>query len=66
MAKLSKLTKFLDRLDSEDVHYTMSSVREGSVLVAVTSPSAWYSTSQRSPGSVTATRTEPSRTLDIV
>ena len=38
MAKLSKLTKFLDQLDESDLHYTLSSVREGSVLVAVTVP----------------------------
>lgn len=38
MAKLSKLTKFLDRLDQADMHYTLSSVREGAVLVGVTVP----------------------------
>ena len=38
MTKLSKLTKFLDQLDEADLHYTLSSVREGSVLVAVTVP----------------------------
>ena len=36
MAKLSKLTKFLDRLDSADLHYNLSSVREGAVMVGVT------------------------------
>ena len=38
MAKLSKLTRFLDRLDSSDIHYTLSSVREGAVMVGVTVP----------------------------
>jgi hypothetical protein len=38
MAKLSHLTKFLDRLDGADIHYTLSSVREGAVLVGVTVP----------------------------
>ena len=38
MAKLSKLTKFLDRLDGADIHYTLSSVREGAVMVGVTVP----------------------------
>ena len=36
MAKLSKLTKFLDRLDGADIHYTLTSVREGAVMVGVT------------------------------
>ena len=38
MAKLSKLTKFLDRLDDTDLHYTLSSVREGAIMVGVTIP----------------------------
>ncbi len=38
MAKLSKLTKFLDRLDDADIHYTLASVREGAVMVGVTVP----------------------------
>ena len=36
--KLSSLTSFLDRLDAEDIHYTLTSVREGSVLVSATLP----------------------------
>lgn len=36
--KLSKLTKFLDRLDGEDIHYTLTSIREDAVLVGVTVP----------------------------
>ncbi len=35
MSKLSKLTKFLDRLDEADMHYTLSSVTEDAVIVAV-------------------------------
>jgi hypothetical protein len=35
MSKLSKLTKFLDRLDEADLHYTLSSVTEDAVIVAV-------------------------------
>ena len=38
MAKLSKLTDFWDRLDESDIHYTLSSVREGAVMVGVTVP----------------------------
>jgi hypothetical protein len=38
MARLSKLTKFLDRLDREDVHYNLASVREGAVMVGITVP----------------------------
>jgi hypothetical protein len=38
MAKLSTLTGFLDRLDGSDIHYTLTSIREGSVLVNVTVP----------------------------
>ena len=38
MAKLSKLTDFLDRLDGADIHYTLASVREGAVVVGVTVP----------------------------
>ncbi len=37
-AKLSKLTHFLDRLDEADVHYTLSSIREGAILVGATVP----------------------------
>lgn len=37
MSKLSKLTKFLDRLDEADLHYTLSSVTEDAVIVAVRS-----------------------------
>ena len=38
MSKISKLTSFLDRLDEGDLHYTLSSVREGTVTVAVSTP----------------------------
>lgn len=38
MAKLSTLTKFLDRLDEADIHYTLTSVREGAIMVGVTVP----------------------------
>ena len=38
MTKLSKLTKFLDRLDEADMHYTLSSVREAAVMVGITVP----------------------------
>ena len=36
--KLSTLTKFLDRLDEEEIPYTLASVREGTVTVSVTVP----------------------------
>ena len=36
--KLIKLTNFLDRLDGADIHYSMSSVRESAVMVAVSVP----------------------------
>lgn len=39
MAKLKKLTDFLDRLDSADLHYTLTSIREGAVMVGITVPS---------------------------
>ena len=35
MSELSVLTDFLDRLDEADIHYTLSSVREGALLVAL-------------------------------
>ena len=38
MAKLSKLTKFLDRLDKESIHYTLTSITEGAVTVGVGAP----------------------------
>ena len=38
MAKLGKLTDFLDRLDEVDLHYTITSVREAAVMVSVTLP----------------------------
>jgi hypothetical protein len=36
MAKISDLTTLLDRLDGADIHYTLSSVREGAIMVVVT------------------------------
>lgn len=36
--KLEKLTEFLDELDENDIHYTLTSVREGAVMVGVTVP----------------------------
>jgi len=33
MTELSTLTDFLDRLDEEDIRYSLSSIREGAVLV---------------------------------
>lgn len=36
--KLSALTSFLDRLDEADIHYTLSSCKEGAITVGVTVP----------------------------
>jgi hypothetical protein len=36
--KLSALTKFLDRLDEADMHYTLTSERENAIMVGVTVP----------------------------
>ncbi|MEM7245573.1 MAG: hypothetical protein AAF533_09530 [Acidobacteriota bacterium] len=36
--KLAKLTKFLDRLDEADHHYTLSSIKEGTITVGVSVP----------------------------
>lgn len=38
MAKLSRLTNFVDRLDTAQLHYTMTSVTEGAIRVGVTVP----------------------------
>lgn len=38
LTKLSTLTDLLDRLDAADFHYTLSSVREGAIMVSVTVP----------------------------
>lgn len=38
MAKLKSLTDFLDRLDDAGIHYALSSIREGAVMVGVTVP----------------------------
>ena len=35
MSKLSKLTDFLDRLDAAQLHYTLTSVTEGAITVAI-------------------------------
>ena len=35
MTDLKVLTDFLDRLDTHDLHYTLSSIRESSILVSV-------------------------------
>ncbi|MEX2327496.1 MAG: hypothetical protein WD558_07175 [Pseudomonadales bacterium] len=34
MTELSTLTDLLDRLDEEEIRYTLSSIREGAVLVS--------------------------------
>ena len=36
--ELITLTSFLDRLDDADIHYALSSVREGAILVTVSIP----------------------------
>ena len=38
MAKLKALTDLLDRLDNAGIHYDLSSVREGAVMIGVTVP----------------------------
>ena len=52
MAKLKKLTQFLDRLDEADIHYTLSSVREDSVLVAANAPSQRWEIEFHADGAV--------------
>ena len=52
MAKLSTLTKFLDRLDEADMHYTLSSVREKAVMVAVTVPGERWEVEFMSDGDI--------------
>ncbi len=36
--KLAKMTRFLDKLDDAGIHYTLSSITEGSITVGVTVP----------------------------
>lgn len=50
--KLSKLTNFLDRLDGADIHYTITSVREGAVMVGVTVPGERWEVEFMSDGDV--------------
>jgi hypothetical protein len=38
MSKLSKLTKFLDRLDAAEIHYALSSVSEATISVSISVP----------------------------
>ena len=52
MAKLSTLTHFLDRLDGSDIHYTLTSIREGSVMVGVTVPGERWEIEFMSDGDV--------------
>ena len=35
MSDLSKLTSLLDRLDEAEIHYTLSSVSEGAIMVGI-------------------------------
>ncbi len=35
MSELSELTKLLDRLDEAEIHYTLSSVSEGAIMVGI-------------------------------
>ena len=50
--KLGTLTDYLDRLDAADIHYTLTSVREGSVLVGVTLDGERWEIEFRSDGDV--------------
>jgi hypothetical protein len=38
MSDLSELTKLLDRLDEAEIHYTLSSVSEGAIMVSIDAP----------------------------
>ena len=38
MSALTELTDLLDRLDEADFHYTLSSVREGAIVVGIDAP----------------------------
>jgi hypothetical protein len=38
MSELSELTDLLDRLDAAEIHYTLSSVREGALMVGIDVP----------------------------
>ena len=38
MSELSELTDLLDRLDSAEIHYTLSSVTEGAIAVGIDVP----------------------------
>ena len=50
--KLATLTDFLDRLDDADIHYTLTSVREGAVMVGVTVPDERWEIEFMSDGEV--------------
>jgi hypothetical protein len=50
--KLSKLTEFLDELDDNDIHYTLTSVREGAVMVSVTVPGEHWEIEFQTDGDV--------------
>jgi len=52
MTELKVLTKFLDRLDSSDIHYTLSSVREGAIMVGVTVPEERWEIEFQSNGEI--------------
>ncbi|GMQ75663.1 MAG: hypothetical protein BMS9Abin01_0917 [Gammaproteobacteria bacterium] len=38
MSELSELTNLLDRLDEAEIHYTLSSVSEGAIMVGIDAP----------------------------
>ncbi len=38
MSELSELTDLLDRLDEAGIHYTLSSVSEGAIMVGIDAP----------------------------
>ena len=52
MTELKVLTKFLDRLDGSDIHYTLSSVREGAIMVGVTVPEERWEIEFQSNGEI--------------
>ena len=52
MTELKVLTKFLDRLDNSDIHYTLSSVREGAIMVGVTVPEERWEIEFQSNGEI--------------
>ena len=52
MSGLSELTDLLDRLDEAEIHYTLSSVSEGAIMIGIDAPEEHWEVEFMSDGDI--------------